>query len=504
MRSFPLCCHGIMSNNDALTRPAITLALSIPLLLGALYAGDAAQSITGPLAIAVGDEQVAVAAPGLLYRLDLDGGLLDVDEETIAPDARDAGLLWLRDSLLASPGADSGTLLHCTTDGCAPFSADPYAPTGPVQAHVDGGILWLAETEADRLHRFRLDGKRIDMPLSDLSRPGSVLRDGDSVLVCNTGDARLDSHRIHKTGLDFGEQKVKFPPDEAKDPVNRPLRMLADHQGGYRVLLTNAARSRGMLARISGDLEVHAVDLPSLSNPVSMAWLGKDLLVVDEDLMQIVRIDADGGATVFGDEDFNARLAAQRSTREILRLLSPVLLLLCALSAGIGGSWLLLEVFRRRGDPARDVGARADGIAWMPTESELAGERTKRNLLTTLPMATLPALAIAWLGLPLAAAGWTAAVLAAAAIPAQRAATRARDPRGTRIGLRGKMLVIADTERGIREYPLAQVRWNGQRLQPAPGEIVSLAQNGVPVFHPPTLTACLLPKLDPAQQLPLS
>lgn len=493
-----------MSNNKALTRPVLTLVLSIPLLLAGLYAGDAARSITGPLAIAVGNEQVAIATPGQLYRLDHDGGLLDADEGIIAPDARDAGLLWVGDALLASPAPGGGTLLRCTADNCEPFSADPYAPTGPVQAHVDGGIIWLAETEADRLHRFRLDGKRIDMPLSDLSQPGAVLRESDSILVCNTGSARLDSHRIHKTGLDFGEQKVKFQPDDADDPIDRPLRILADRQGGYRILLTNAARSRGMLARISSGLEVEPLELPSLSNPVSMAWLGQDLLVVDEDLMQVVRVNVDGAATVFGDDDFNARLSAGRSMREVLRLLSPALLLLCALVAGSGGSWLVLEIYRRRGNPARDVRPEADGVAWLPTETELAGERTTRNLMIALPIAVLPALAIAWLGILLAAAGWLAAVLVAASIPARQAANRARDPRGTRIGLRGKFLVLADTEHGIREYPLAQVRWNERQLQPTPKDIVNFSQNGVPVFHPPTLAAWLLPKLDPAQQMSLS
>lgn len=493
-----------MSDNKALTRPAIALAVSIPLLLGGLYAGNTARSITGPLAIAVGDGQVAIAAPGLLYRLDHDGSLLGVEDDVIAPDARDAGLLWLQDALLASPGTDGGGLLRCSTDGCSPFSADPYAPTGPVQAHADGGIIWLAETDADRLHRFRLDGKRIDMPLSDLSQPGSVLREDDAVLVCNTGSARLDSHRIHKTGLDAAEQRAKFPSDDTKDPVSRPLRLLADNSGGYRVLLTNAARSRGMLARISSDLEVNPVDLPMLSNPVSMAWLGNDLLVVDEDLMQVVRIGVDGEATLFGDEEFNVRLAAERTTREALRLLSPVLMMACAFTAAIGGSWLLLAVFRRRGDPARDVGPGADGIAWLPTETELGGERTTRNLMVALPTAIFPAAAIAWLWGPLAAAGWSVVVLAAAVIPAQLAASRARDPRGTRIGFRGRILVVADTERGMREYPLAQVRWNEHQLQPTSKDIVNFSQNGVPVFHPPTLSACLLPKLDPAQQLPLS
>ena len=56
----------------------------------------------------------------------------------------------LGDDLLASPGRN-GMLLRCSGNSCAPFSHDPYAPSGPVQvATAAPDRIWLLETDADR------------------------------------------------------------------------------------------------------------------------------------------------------------------------------------------------------------------------------------------------------------------------------------------------------------------------------------------------------------------
>lgn len=481
--------------------PVLLLVIALPALIAALYLRGAASTIVGPLAVAADRERVAVLAPGTLYLLDTAGTLGERLDGVIASETRDAGAGWVDGVLLAGPGVD-GELLRCDRDGCRPFSDDPYTPTGPVQVMQADGVVWLAETEADRIHRFRADGKRIDMPLSDLSQPGCMLREGESLLVCNTGSGLLGRHAVHRRGVDYGEDFVRFTVGEGDDAIDRPLRLVAADGGGYVALYTDGRRERGILADVTADGQVTPRDLASLANPVSLARLGDDLLVVDEDLMQVVRIAADGSATLFGDESFNAQLSAQRGTRDALRLAWPLLLAVAVLCAAGGGSWLLWLLAARRPDAAREVKPGPDGVAWLPTGADLARTRVTARLVVAAPAIIVPAIAATWLGMTVAGLAWAIVVAVAAALPVQLAAMREQPAQGLRIGLKGRVLVVTDAERGMREFPLAQVAWNGQRLQPRPDLDIPLAREGLPLFHRPTLDASLFPALDPARRLP--
>lgn len=489
-------------DTPSLARPAALIVVAALLVAAGLFARDTAQRITGPLAVAVRGDAVTVAAPGVLYRLDAAGKLLGTDRDLLDPAARDAGLAWIGDALLVSPGR-GGKLLRCVDNACAPFSGDPYAPTGPVQAAPSiPGRLWLAETDADRAHRFYEDGRRIDMPLSDLQRPGSLWEQDDQLYVCNTGAGKFERHELHKRGIAEAEVVAQFPAAvDDEDPANRPLRLLARADGGFRLALTNAGRTHGRLVDVGADGSVRDVDVAGLVSPVSLAMLGDATLVVDEDRMQVLAVDASGKAAAFGDRDFRAAISARAQERDILRLVFPACAVLATLLAALGGSWLLQRLAQRRSDPPLPVAAGPDGIAWLPTLASLAPRRALQQAVVALPLALVPAIAAGMAGIAMAGMAWAVAVLAAAAVPALLAGNRGAPPAGLRIGLHGKALVIGEAERGMREYRLAMVAWDANQLQPEPGTSIALARDGIDFFHRPTLDASLFPLLDPARRI---
>lgn len=477
------------------------LVLAVALLGAALAARHIEQKITGPLAVAVQGDDVVVAAPGKLYRLDGNGRLQRTDDHVIAADARDAGLYWLGGDLLASPGVD-GKFLRCTDGNCVPFSTDPYAPTGPVQvAAATPGKLWLAQTDADRVHRFFESGRRVDMPLSDLQRPGALWQQDEFLYVANTGAGQLERYELHKRGIDTPDVVARFPdPASEDDPVDLPRRMLAGDDGSLRVLLTNGDRSRGALAGVAANGSVQRLALPELANPVSFAELGDDLLVVDEDRMQVLRIDGSNRVTIFGDEAFNAAISAQHGMQSTLRALFPLLAILAAVLAVIGGSWLVRHLLREDGEPALPVAAGADGVAWLPFDAALLQRRVMRAALQGLPLALFPALLAGLFNQAAAGVGWFAVVTVAAIVPVLLRASKVKVPDELRIGLRGKLLVIEHAQHGAREYPLVQVAWNERQLLPEPGVTLPLERDGIALFHRPTLEASLFPQLNPGKR----
>lgn len=496
-----------MPMDRTILKPAIVIAVAVPLLIAAGLLRNAAGDITGPLAIAVHDNHVTdnsvivVAAPGQLYYLNGAGALQYRDDATLAPAARDAGLAFVGDTLLVSPGID-GTLQRCTNNKCISFSADPYAPTSSVQIGPTDLHVWLSETASDRLYRFHHDGRRLDVPLSDLSQPGTALQQDDQLLVCNTGGKKLLLYRLHKRGISEPDVFATWSSGDKGMPIDRPLRLLALDNGNFLALFTNAARSRGVIARVDDRGTVQPLDVPGLVNPVALDALGSDVLVVDEDRMQILRITANGNATVFGDAAFITQLTAQQSLRDGLRITWPLLLLLAALAFGTGGTWLLHQLLMQRPDTAPlPVPKDSSGIAWLPTASELAPSRMRRQLLIATPTALAPILAMMLFGLfefILAGIIFAVVIFAPAAAWSLRAeARREQRPGNLRIGLHDAQLVVADAERGLREYPLQKVLWDEQKLQPEPQTIILLTSNGIDLFHRPTLTAVLFPRLDP-------
>lgn len=490
------------SPHASLKLPVVLLLAAGAALAGALVARDVERGITGPLAIAADGDRVAVAAPGMLYRLDGSGHLQAADDSVIAIDARDAGLAWLGSDLLVSPAANGASLLRCDDKDCAPFSQDPYAPTGPVQvAAASPGKLWLAETDADRAHRFFEDGRRIDMPLSDLQRPGALWQDDSGLYVANTNSGELQRYELHKRGVARPDTIATFRASAGEfDPPVLPLRMLPATDGGFHVLLTNQARSRGALVAVSMDGEVTREQASTLVNPVSLAASDDDLLVVDEDRMQVLRINTDGDATVFGDDEFNAAISARQGQRALLRLLVPVLLLAATLLATVGG-WLLLQrLLSEVDEPAQPVNTGADGIAWLVPDAKLAPRRALRAAVTLLPLAIFPALLAAHYHYAWAGQLWAVAVLVLATVPAWLAAARARIPDQLRIGLRDKQLVIEHAEYGLREYWLTQVDWSERELKPENGVLLPLQRDGIALFHLPTLRESLFPRLQPARR----
>lgn len=486
----------------SLKLPVILLALAAAALAGALTAQNTEQKIVGPLAIAVHGAQVVVAAPGVLYRLDTAGTLQGRDDGAIAADAHDAGLAWLGEDLLLSPGAD-GKFMRCSGASCAPFSDNAYAPTGPVQvAAATPGRLWLLETDVDRAHRFHEDGRRIDTPLTDLRSPGDLWQNGNDLYVANTGAGQFERYELHKRGIADPAIVARFPDAaEARDPVDRPLRLLPGGDGSFRVLLSNRTRTRGALAQVSAAGAVERLGIPALVNPVSFAVAGADLLLVDEDRMQVLRLAADGRVTVFGDASFNAALGAQHGVQETLRLAYPLLAILATVLAVLGGSLLLRGLLWRESEPARPVTPGGDGIAWLPNDRSMLPRRALRALLHALPLALFPALLAARFGMETLGLCGGIAVLVLATVPALVRAARAQVPDQLRIGLRGKQLVIEHAQYGAREYWLTQIAWNEQELRPEPEVVLPLQRDGVALFHLPTLRAALFPLLAAGKQL---
>ncbi len=491
-----------MSLPNASLKIAIALLLiAAAALTGALGARHVESGITGPLAIAVDGDRVAVAAPGMLYRLDAAGHLQARIDSVIAPDARDAGLYWLGGDLLASPAVDGGTLLRCDDETCAPFSKDPYAPTGPVQsAAATPGRLWLAETDADRVHRFFEDGRRIDMPLSNLERPGSLWQDDVALYVANTDAGKLQRFDLHKRGVGAATDIAAFQAqDDTFDPPVLPLRLLPDGSGGFHVLLTNQSRTRGALASVSANGDIQQKNIPALINPISFAVSGDDFLIVDEDRMQVLRVsnvNPDAAATVFGDDDFNTALSAQHEKQALLRTLIPMLLVVATLLAA-AGSWSLLRHFlHEETEPALAVKTSPDGIAWLPPDTQLIPRRLGRTLLMAAPWALFPALLAGFYHHAGAGKLWFFIVLLLATVPVWINALRSRIPDQLKIGLRDKQMVIEHATWGLREYWLTQINWNEKELQPEKDIVLPLQRNGVALFHLPTLRESLFPRLQ--------
>lgn len=476
--------------------PLILIALSLPLLAGAWYARFAADSITGPLAIAASSSEVAVSAPGLLYRLDARGALQSVDGETIAEDAVDSGLAFVGESLIASPGIDD-VLLRCSADACEPFSDDNWAPTGAVQTWFDGVRFWFSETGADRIQRYDTAGKRIDMPVSDLSAPGSLWVQDDMLYVADAGERKILSYRIHKRGIGEGETFATWRGGPDENPIDRPQRLLSDGDGGFTAIFSDARRRNGALLAIDANGTATPFDTDSFVNPVGLTRLGDALLVLDEGLMQVLRVDADGSVSVFGDEDFQTQLADQQGLRAGLRATMPVLFALGILALAIGGSWLLNIVTYRAVDPALAVKPDAEGILWLPAECDLAPKRIPRFVLVAAPLALIPAAAVAattpW---PLVAVAWAMLPLSVAALVPMVAASRASLPKGERVGIRDRQLIITHPEKGRREYPLPRVEWSEHLLRPEPGLDIPLLRNGVHLYHASTIEELLLPRLN--------
>ncbi len=496
-----------MSIARTLLKPIMMITVAVLLLITAGLIRNAADDITGPLAIAVHDNSVTdnsvivVAAPGQLYYLNGTGALQYRDDATLAPAARDAGLAFIGDTLLVSPGID-GALQRCTNNKCTPFSADPYAPTSPVQIGPAGTQVWLSETGSDRLYRFRHDGRRIDVPLSDLAQPGTAWQQDDQLLVCNTGGKELLRYTLHKRGISEPDVFATWSSGDENTPIDRPLRLLALDHGKFQVLFTNATRSHGLIANVDANGSVQPLDVPGLVNPVALDALGSDTLVVDEDRMQILRITADGKSTVFGDAAFTTQLAAKQPLRDRMRMTWPLLLILAALAFGIGIAWLLHRLLMQRPDTAPlPVPKDNNGIAWLPPVSDQAPSRMRRQLLIAAPAALAPVIAMMLFGLfefTLAGIILAVVIFAVAAVwSLHTEARREQRPGNLRIGLHDAQLVVADTERGLREYPLQKVLWDEQQLQPEPLTTVPLTRDGIDLFHRPTLTAVLFPRLDP-------
>ncbi|MFZ5723091.1 MAG: hypothetical protein ACOY33_05460 [Pseudomonadota bacterium] len=483
-------------------KPLALLLLAVLAWGGAHLVRELASRQTGPLAVAAGDDAVFVLAPGVLYRLDTDGRLQETLTGLVAADARDGGLAWIGDALLVSPGTD-GALLRCPAAGsaCEPFSDDPYTPTGPVQASLAAdGRLWLLETAADRAHRFFPDGRRIDMPLSNLRTPGAILQQGEWLHICNAGAGTFEHRRMHRRGVGEPEEPFsRFAAVPEHDPVNRPLRMLPRDDGSFRLILTNAARTQGRLADVDAEGNVRPLTIDDLVNPVSLAALDDDTLVVDEDRMQVLRIDAAGQATSFGDAAFRAALDTGTGLRDALRLADPLLLVLATLLAAGGGSWLLQQLLARPEDPALTVAPGPDGIAWLPAANVRAAQHLATHAVIALPLALVPVLLAAHFRQTVAGLLWAVLVIVVAVVRG-RQTTDAGGRSETRIGLRGPVLIVADPEHGMNEYRLSQVRWNESELQPTDKLRIPLVRDGHELFHRPTLENTLFPQLDPRQK----
>ena len=145
--------------------------------------------------------------------------------------------------------------------------------------------------------------------------------------------------------------------------------------------------------------------------------------------------------------------------------------------------------------------ANADGIRWLPRESDRAGVHLPWAVAVAAPLALLPALAAGWLGQAGIGALWALLVLGIAAARPLIAAARARLPNDLRVGSRNRHLVVADTDKGLREFPLPQVEWDDSELRPAPDLSIPLVRNGIALFHAPTVAAALFPQLAPTRRI---
>lgn len=481
--------------------PLFLLLLAVLLLAGARYAHLSKEDIVGPLALAASGERVAVLAPGALYHLNADGALQSVDTEHVAADARDGGLAWVGDALLVSPGAEN-ELLACTRDACERFSDDNWAPTGPVQAWFDGTWYWLSETDADRIQRYDVDRKRVDMPVSDLSRPGSLWVDGEQLYVANAGARKVLRYRIHKRGIADPETFAEWSEGPVEDPVSIPRRLLPDGETGVKAIFANGSRTAGVVVNIDAEGTMSTMDVAGLVHPVGLARLGTDLLVLDEATMQVLRVDADGNTTVFGDDAFRAQLAERQSTREWLVMLVPGLFVLGILLLGVGGSWLIQVLTNRPDDTAINVSPDSDGIQWLPAVCDLAPRRIPRLLAVVAPVALLPAAALVlktpWLLFGLL---WATVFFSIAALVPIFTGKRTQLPKGERIGIRDRQLIVTHPEHGLREFALPRVEWNEYLLRPEPGLDIPLVRNGAPLYHPATVESLLIPKLNLMKKL---
>ncbi len=493
--------HDPDSLKNALLKPALLIVLALPLLAAGLFLRHHAGSIVGPLAIAVDEAgtRVAVARSGKVYHLDADGASRSVDEDLLDPEARHAGLAFVGNELFASPDPD-GDLLRCTDTACSLFSDDEYAPRGAVHVFAEANRLWFSETDTERVQRYFPDGRRIDMPVSDLTRPGSLWLEGDQLYVANAGSNEIRRYRMHKRGIDEPEAFATFSDGDEHAPVNQPCCFVRDGDG-FIAAFNDAAGRQGTLVRIDASGAVEPLAVAGLENPVALARLGDAVLVVDEERMQVLKVTADGTASVFGDEAFRTVLGDGASLRASLRMAGPALAVLAALLAALGGSWLLQRVGQRRPDPALVLHADTEGIRWLPRESDRAGVHLPWALVVSTPLALLPALAAGWLGQAGIAALWALLVLGIAAARPLIVASRARLPNDLRVGTRNRHLVVADTDKGLREFPLPQVQWDETELRPEPDLSIPLVRNGQALFHAPTLAAALLPQLAPAQRI---
>lgn len=489
------------SQRPPLFYPILVVALAVPLLAAAWFAQKWAADIRGPLAIAANDREVAVLASGILYRLDHDGALLATDVDNVADDIRDGGVAYVGGELLVSPGVD-GELLHCVDDECKAFTNDNYAPVGPVQSWFDGTYFWFSETEADRIQRYTPDGVRVDMPVSDLAAPGTVWRDGETLVVADSGNHKISRYQLHKRGIGEPEAFAQFTQGPAENPVNAPTRFLPQADGSLLAIFSNATRDQGALVAVSADGDSEPVLIDGLSNPIGIAALGDARLILDEGSMQVFRQTADGNVDLFGDDDFRAQLAEQEALRSGLRVAVPVLFVLAVLMVALGGTWLLQRLTWRPLDPALNVSPDGAGIIWLPAECDLAPTRIPRYLLVAAPLALAPVLAIAFTTtLGAVASLWSLLCFAVAAAIPGMAAMRARLPKGERIGVRDRHLIVTHPERGMREFALPKVEWNEFMLRPEPGMDIPLLRDGVPLYHQSSLEELLLPRLNLMRKL---
>ncbi len=485
----------------ALLKPAALILLALPLFAGTLFVRQLADGIIGPLAIAVSPdgERIAVAGAGDIYHLDAQGALQGVDADMLDPAAREAGIAWLGDGLLVSPDTD-GDLLHCSATACSVFSPDPYAPNGAIQVFVAGNRLWLSEAGTDRLQRYFDDGRRIDMPLSDLLRPGSLWLEGDQLYVANSGARALQRYTVHKRGIDEPEKFAVFSTGNKDAPIDQPTRFVRSGEG-FQAIFSDHDRRHGVLVAIDNNGTVTQRAVPGLVNPVALDLLGDALLVVDEDRMQVLQVAADGATNVFGDDSFRAQLASRQPLRSNLRIVAPVLMMLAALTLAVGGSWLLRLFSSQRSNPPLAVAPDAQGIIWLPREIDFTTARVLRQCAIFAPAALAPAAAAAFAGYPTAGSIWALLSWAAATLPALRDGMRARPPNNLCIGMRGHKLVITDSERGLREYPLLQVAWDDLHLRPEPALTLDLTRDGIALFHLPTIAQVLMPRLNVARRI---
>lgn len=487
------------------TRVLLLLLLAAPLLaLAGWLARDKAMSIEGPTALAARGNVVLVAREGLLHRLDSKGelvGTLDAAAEGVWPQT--LGFLDGETLLLGSTG--EGYLARCTL---APFACNDFTestvqkPEGELHTLVADGMVWIAESNWDRIHRYAADGTRIDTPLSiDLAQPRGLARSANLLLVADAGNRRVQSYVVHRRGFDEPQTFAEgFAAPDEEDPVDRPL-ALQPANDGWWLLLNNAARSRGGVLRLDADGTLqYRVDLPEDALPVAMARSGSDLLVADAERMQLWRVDANGTAAPWESAALEEVLAPVRDERALLRVASTLLMALAALLAAVAGSLWLWRSLPHPGSEPLPLVRGDQNVQWLPGATDLLPRRLARNLAALLPSALAPALALAVLLPALPWPAWPGLVLALGAVITLVDAQRDALPRGTRLGLRERNLVYTDAEKGLREFLLLRVVWDEDTLQPADDLSIPLTRAGRDLFHRPTLATHLFPRLNPARR----